>query len=1069
MGENIEIGRGAEADKTSSAIGAKSTAAEKGATGKEINVEVNIKQTSTQAKSQSNQSQSNQKQSSGVSTTDAAGANLSKRAVASASTNGAASGRAKQKSGVQFPRVFSKAGLHPYAAIEWTLRTASITNEKGKVVFEQANVEVPSFWTQMATNVVVSKYFRGTMGTDEREHSVKQLISRVSDTIAAWGRKDSYFVNDEQAKIFNDELTAILVEQYAAFNSPVWFNVGVETQPQCSACFILSVDDTMESLLNLQKAEGMLFKYGSGAGSNLSQIRSSKELLSGGGAPSGPVSFMRGYDAWAGTIKSGGKTRRAAKMQILDAEHPDIYEFVRAKKTEEQKAWALIEQGYDGGFNVPGGAYDSVFFQNSNLSVRVTDEFMQAAVEGKPFATRKRTDASVCEMIDARDLLREIADGTWLCGDPGLQFDTTINEWHTCPVSGRINASNPCSEYMHLDDSACNLASINLLKYLREDGTFDIERYLHTVDILITAQDILVDNASYPTEKIGLNARAYRQLGLGFANLGALLMSLGLAYDSDEGRKVAGAMMGILCGEAYLMSARLADKIGPFSGYAKNGEEMLKVIGKHTEMADLLHQGSLPGISSTGENSGGETKVGANLIASLTSTLTEAAKTAWHAALAEGKVHGYRNSQATVLAPTGTIAFLMDCDTTGIEPDIALVKYKKLVGGGMLKIVNQSVPRALRNLAYSEQEVESIVRYIDEHDTIEGAPYLKEEHLSIFDCAFKPLKGSRSINYSGHIKMMAACQPFVSGAISKTVNLPEHATVDDIFNAYVEAWRLGLKAIAIYRDNSKRSQPLATKKDEDKSSEKTEAAVSAALGGVLPADPTIRRRRLPDERQAITHKFNIGGHEGYITVGLYEDGAPGEIFIVMAKEGSTLSGVMDAFATSISLALQYGVPLQALIQKFSHMRFEPSGFTNNKQIPYAKSFLDYIFRWLASKFLSEEDQAAVGIISEGGAKTKSYAGESESGDVSKEASPELQAEAASNQSIGFRVESGVGQEGKKAKASSNGSSTKAKIVGPLTFAISEDAPPCSTCGSGMMVRQGACYRCLNCGTQGGCG
>jgi len=918
--------------------------------------------------------------------------------------------------------MFSAEGVHPYDAIEWEKRAAVIANERGETVFEQKDVEVPSFWSQMATNVVVSKYFRGTAGTPERERSVRQLISRVSDTIAAWGRKDGYFTNEHQAKVFNEELTAILVEQYAAFNSPVWFNVGVEQQPQCSACFILSVDDTMESLLDLQKAEGMLFKFGSGAGSNLSNIRSSKELLSGGGVPSGPVSFMRGFDSWAGTIKSGGKTRRAAKMQILDAEHPDIKEFVNAKRSEEEKAWALIEEGYPGGFNIPGGAYDSVFFQNSNLSVRVTDEFMQAAADGKKFGTRRRTDGEVCEMIDARELLTDIAKGTHVCGDPGLQFDTTINDWHTTPNSGRINASNPCSEYMHLDDSACNLASINLLKFLDEEGVFDVERYLHAVDILITAQDILVDNASYPTEKIGRNARAYRQLGLGFANLGALLMTLGLAYDSDEGRDVAGTMMSLLCGEAYLMSARLAEKLNPFAGFQKNRREMLQVIEKHTDAADQLpKQLILDG-------------------------LTDEARRVWQEALALGEIHGYRNSQATVLAPTGTIAFLMDCDTTGIEPDIALVKYKKLVGGGLLKIINQSVPRALRQLGYSQNEIEGIVAFIDEHDTIEGAPKLKAEHLPIFDCAFKATKGERSIHYFGHIKMMAACQPFVSGAISKTVNLPEKASVEDIYNAYFESWKLGLKAVAIYRDNSKRSQPLATKK-EDVSVKEKEVALSM--------DAFINRRRLPDERQAITHKFNIAGHEGYITVGLYEDGSPGEIFIVMAKEGSTLSGVMDAFATSISLALQYGVPLSALVQKFSHMRFEPSGFTSNKQIPFAKSFLDYIFRWLAAKFLSVEDQAAVGVMSQTGEKI-------EVKEDTKATSMAASQGASSHAAIGFHVNGSL-ENGK-----GNGSHRKAGME-PLAFQISDDAPPCTTCGSGMMVRQGACYRCLNCGSQGGCG
>lgn len=959
---------------------------------------------------------------------------LAKGAEASASTAGLVKRR------------FSKAGVHPYDEIEWSLRSAIITNERGETVFEQTDVEVPAFWSQMATNVVVSKYFRGTLGTPQRERSVKQLISRVADTIADWGFQDGYFTSAEQHELFQHELTALLVQQLAAFNSPVWFNVGVEKQPQCSACFILSVDDTMESLLSLQRAEGMLFKYGSGAGSNLSNIRSSKELLSGGGVPSGPVSFMRGFDSWAGTIKSGGKTRRAAKMQILDVDHPDIQEFVNAKRREEEKAWALIEEGYDGGFNVPGGAYDSVFFQNSNLSVRVTDEFMEAAASGKKFGTRRRTDGNVCEMIDARKLLEDVSAGTWVCGDPGVQFDTTINDWHTCPNSGRINASNPCSEYMHLDDSACNLASINLLKFLSEDGTFDTEGFRDAVDLLITAQDILVDRASYPTEKIGANARDFRQLGLGFANLGAMLMSLGLAYDSEDGRAVAGAVMSLLCGEAYLQSARIAERRGAFAGYAKNRREMLRVIRKHTDAADRMPK------------------------TLILSSLTEESQRSWHEALALGETAGYRNSQATVLAPTGTIAFLMDCDTTGIEPDIALVKYKKLVGGGMLKIVNQSVPRALRRLGYADDQITAIVDFIDKNDTIEGAPHLREEHLPVFDCAFKPLRGKRSIQYRGHIKMMAACQPFVSGAISKTVNLPEHATAEDIYQTYMEAWKLGLKAIAIYRDNSKRSQPLATKKDDGGASQ---AAAEAATG----SEKAVRRRRLPDERHAITHKFNIAGHEGYITVGLYEDGSPGEIFIVMAKEGSTLSGVMDAFATSISLALQYGVPLVALVQKFSHMRFEPSGFTSNAQIPYAKSFLDYIFRWLAAKFLSPDEQAAIGVIpqessSQDSSSSDLPANAGRSTEESSESGSKTVARDTSHQ-IGFQVAGGSNVTPTASLGSHGGSgharSTTSGAALSVAFALSDDAPPCTTCGSSMMVRQGACYRCLNCGSQGGCG
>lgn len=928
-----------------------------------------------------------------------------------------------------FKRLFSVAGRDPFSAVQWSRRQALISNEKGESVFVQDDVEVPASWSQMATNVVASKYFRGPLNTPERESSVRQLIGRVVETITAWGRKDAYFNSDEQAEIFRDELSTMLLQQYAAFNSPVWFNVGVEPQPQCSACFILSVDDTMESLLELQRAEAMLFKYGSGAGSNLSRIRSSKELLSGGGAASGPVSFMRGYDAWAGTIKSGGKTRRAAKMQILNCDHPDIHQFVNAKRLEEEKAWALIEQHYDGGFNVAGGAYDSVFFQNSNLSVRVTDEFMEAASEGRKFALRRRTDGKIEEEIDASKLLDEIAQGTWACGDPGLQFDTTINKWHTVPNSGRINASNPCSEYMHLDDSACNLASINLLKFLNEDGSFDQDGLLQAVDILITAQDIIVDNASYPTAKIAENAHNYRQLGLGYANLGALLMCLGLPYDSDQGREWAATVMALVCGEAYRMSAHIASVLSPFSGYLRNSHEMLRVIETHADQAKRL-QAQLA-----------------------TETLVESARQVWEEALALGRERGFRNSQATVLAPTGTIAFLMDCDTTGIEPDIALVKYKKLVGGGMLKMVNQSVPRALRRLGYDQEQIEEIVRHIDKHDTIEGAPALKSEHLAVFDCAFRPQNGTRSIDYMGHVKMMAATQPFVSGAISKTVNLPESATVEDIRRTYLEAWKLGLKAIAIYRDNSKRSQPLATKKTEEKKELKPES------------DVIISRRRLPDERQAITHKFNIAGHEGYITVGLYEDGSPGEIFLVMAKEGSTLSGVMDAFATSISMALQYGVPLSALIKKFTHMRFEPSGFTSNRQIPFAKSILDYIFKWLGTKFLSTDDQRMLGILD-----VKEAASEPEMLQSTEQKSAEISrpvslAKAHAEGPIGFQLQQATQSLG--AQTSAQQESLSSELHGLIQ--LSDDAPPCALCGSAMMVRQGACYRCLNCGSQGGCG
>lgn len=894
----------------------------------------------------------------------------------------------RSRRGLHFQRLFSTPERHPFEEVQWVKRSAIISGEKGKEVFRQDDVEVPEFWSQMATNVVASKYFRGRVGAPERESSVKQLIGRVVETIASWGKSSGYFDSSEDSSIFSDELTAILVHQFAAFNSPVWFNLGIEREPQCSACFILSVNDTMESLLDLQKTEGMLFKFGSGAGTNFSAIRSRHEIVNGGGVPSGPVSFLRGYDAWASTIKSGGKTRRAAKMQILNVDHPDIIEFIGAKHEEEKKAWALIEEGYDGAFNVPGGAYDSVFFQNSNFSVRVTDEFMSAAEAHASYATRCRVDGSTHKHLNAHDVLTEIAQGTWACGDPGLQFDTMINKWNTCANSGRINASNPCSEYMHLDDSACNLASLNLLRFISDEGDFQIDKFTHAIDILITAQDILVDHAGYPTKKIGDNAKRYRELGLGFANLGALLMTKGLAYDSDEGRAYAGAIMALLCGQAYATSVRLAEALGAFAGFDDNRAPMLQVLAMHRDAA---------------------------LVLSDTSEISACAKNIWNSVVRDAKRSGVRNSQTTVLAPTGTIAFLMDCDTTGVEPDIALVKYKKLVGGGVVKIVNNEVDRALRNLGYSAEERAAISAHIEKTDTIEGAPGIHDDHLAIFDCAFKAVNGRRSIHYGGHLKMMAALQPFVSGAISKTVNMPEHSTVQDIYDTYLEAWKLGLKAVAIYRDNSKRSQPLTTTLKESGTRE---------ISALSPA----QRRRLPDERHSLTHRFNIAGHEGYITVGLYPDGWPGEIFIVMAKEGSTLSGVMDAFATSVSIALQYGVPLSVLVKKFSHMRFEPSGMTENPQVPFAKSIMDYIFRWLGSKFLSAEEQKALGILS---VEQKDIGSSTDKKDT-------------------YPV-------------STNG------IFEKLLPYVSDDAPPCSICGSSLMVRQGACYRCLNCGSQGGCG
>ena len=830
--------------------------------------------------------------------------------------------------GLTFPRFFTEAGVDPFDEVEWEIRSALIGNERGEMVFEQRDVEIPKSWSQQATNIVVSKYFRGQVGTPERERSVKQLIGRVVDTITLWARSNKYFASEDDLQAFSADLKHILVYQKAAFNSPVWFNCGFEKAPQCSACFINSVEDTMDSILTLARTEGMLFKFGSGTGTNLSPIRSSKELLAGGGTASGPVSFMKGYDAFAGVIKSGGKTRRAAKMVILNADHPDIVEFINCKVAEEKKAWALIDAGYDGSFTGP--AYSSVFFQNSNNSVRVTDEFMRAVLDDAEWETKAVRDGSVMDTYKARELMTLIAEGTHVCGDPGMQFDTTINEWHTCPATDRIHASNPCSEYMFLNDSACNLASINLMKFVKEDGEFDTVGYKAAIRTLITAQEIIVDNASYPSEAIGRNSHAYRPLGLGYANLGALLMSRGLPYDSDGGRDYAAALTALMTGEAYAQSSRVArDHGGPFTGYDRNREPFLRVMRKHRDALRDVNARNVP------------------------PDLYNAARTAWDDAVELGEQFGYRNAQATVLAPTGTIGFMMDCDTTGVEPDIALVKYKKLVGGGLMKIVNQTVPMALEKLGYSRPQIDAIVDYIDKNETIEGAPALKESHLPVFDCAFKAAKGHRSIQYMGHIKMMGATQPFISGAISKTVNVPKDATVEDVMQAYIQSWKLGAKAISIYRDGSKRTQPLNTSKD------KTPAELAQAAAAALVTQPT--RRKLPDERHAITHKFDIAGHEGYITVGLFDNGQPGEIFLVMAKEGSTISGFADAFAQAISYALQYGVPLQALVDKFSHVRFEPSGMTRNPEIRFAKSIVDYIFRWLATKFLSNDAQFNAGV------------------------------------------------------------------------------------------------------------
>ncbi|MFT3837147.1 MAG: vitamin B12-dependent ribonucleotide reductase [Myxococcaceae bacterium] len=880
--------------------------------------------------------------------------------------------------GLAVPRYFTTPGVDPADEIAWELRSASISGEDGKAVFEQKNIEVPKSWSMLATNVVASKYFRGTPGTPERESSVRKLVGRVVDTITRWGHEGGYFATEADKAAFHSELSHLLLRQKVAFNSPVWFNVGVEEHPQCSACFINSVEDSMDSILTLAKTEGMLFKYGSGTGSNLSSIRSSRELLAGGGTASGPVSFMKGFDAFAGVIKSGGKTRRAAKMVILNADHPDVLEFIRCKSSEEKKAWALIEAGYEASFN--GEAYSSIFFQNSNNSVRVTDEFMKAVVEDRPWTTHSVKDHKPMDTYRARDLFREISSAAHLCGDPGLQFDTTINGWHTCSNTARINASNPCSEYMFLDDTACNLASLNLMHFRTIDGDFDVDAFKHACDVTLLGMEIVVGFSKYPTEKITKNSHDYRPLGLGYANLGALLMASGHAYDSDEGRNYAAAITSLMAGQAYLQSAKIASQMGPFQGYEKNAQPMLGVIRKHRKASYQLHD---KGVAET---------------------LWDAQKLAWDEALAAGEQHGYRNSQVTVLAPTGTIGFMMDCDTTGIEPDIALIKYKKLVGGGLLKIVNNTVSPALKQLGYTQQEIEGIINYLDKNETIEGAPFLKADHLSVFDCAFKPAKGSRSIHYLGHLRMMGATQPFLSGAISKTVNLPNEATIEDIEQAYLEAWKLGLKAVAVYRDGCKKSQPLNTKKDAEKA--QADAAVVERAA----------RRRLPDERKAITHKFSIAGHDGYITVGMYEDGTPGELFITMAKEGSTVSGLMDSFACTTSLALQYGVPLKVLADKLSHMRFEPSGFTGNPDLPIAKSITDYIFRWLAKKFLpSEEGQAEAQEL-------------------------ELKAAVAT---------------------------PPPPPLSRQTFLNQADAPPCHVCGT-ITVRNGACYKCHNCGATSGC-
>jgi ribonucleoside-diphosphate reductase alpha chain len=902
----------------------------------------------------------------------------------------------RTRKGLEFSRYYTREGVAPFDAVEWEMRTAAITSESGEVIFEQKNVEVPKTWSMTATNIVASKYFHGKRGTPERESSVRQLIGRVARTIRDWGLRGGYFASEQDAQVFHDELTHLLVHQMMAFNSPVWFNCGVEAKPQCSACFINSVEDTMGSILDLAKTEGMLFKWGSGTGSNLSPIRSSRETLSGGGIASGPVSFMKGFDAFAGVIKSGGKTRRAAKMVILNIEHPDIVEFINSKANEEKKAWVLLDNGYGGG--VDGEAYSSIFFQNANHSVRVTDEFMQAVLQDGEWKTKAVVGGATVDTYKARDLMRMIADSAYICGDPGMQYDTTVNRWHTSKNTAPINASNPCSEYMFLDDSACNLASLNLMKFVTREGRFDIEAFRKAVDITITAQEIIVGFASYPTPKIEVNSHKYRPLGLGYANLGALLMAQGMAYDSDLGRDFAAAITAIMTGQAYLQSARIAGEVGACEGFASNREPFLNVMRMHRDAVRSITRENIP------------------------VEMYDSAWNVWSDAVDLGELNGYRNAQASVLAPTGTIGFMMDCDTTGVEPDLALVKYKKLVGGGTIKIVNNTVPPALTKLGYDDPTVKAIVAYINERGTIEGAPGLNPAHLPVFDCAFKPLNGVRSIHYMGHLKMMGAVQPFISGAISKTVNLPSEVTVEEIEKAYIEGWRLGLKAVAIYRDGSKRTQPLSTSATDKK------AEVEAA--------PRPVRRHLPVERHSITHKFGVAGHEGYLTIGMYEDGTPGEIFIVMAKEGSTLSGVMDSFATTCSMALQYGVPLKVLVDKFSHTRFEPSGFTSNPQVPYAKSIMDYIFRYLASKFLPTEEARTLGV------------------QVDEPPLTPLQV-----------LVPGAAVTATAPVYSEPPTGTHRK--GAMVDIQDKDAPVCFECGS-LMVRNGACYKCLNCGSTSGC-
>jgi ribonucleoside-diphosphate reductase alpha chain len=1097
------------------------------------------------------------------------------------------------QAGLTFSRRFSTAGVSPYDELQWERRTASIADSKGNTIFEQKDVDVPIDWSMTATNIVSSKYLHGQLNTPERETGVRQLVSRVAETVRDWGIAGGYFATVEDAAVFHDELAAMLLTQRVSFNSPVWFNVGCDRlephaagqnwhwdvatggvryeatgykNPQCSACFINEVKDSMEGIMDLARTEALLFKYGSGTGTNFSSLRSSNEHVTGGGTASGPLSFMRGLDAFAGVIKSGGKTRRAAKMAILNVDHPDIIDFIECKAKEEQKAHDLIKAGYDGS-GPDSEAFSSIFFQNANNSVRVSDEFMRAYETDGEFWTHTVTTREPAKKFKARDIMRKIAESTWLCGDPGMQFDTTINRWHTSKNTARINASNPCSEYMFLDNSACNLASFNLLKFVTPAGTFDIAAYRHGISIMITAMEILVDNSGYPTQAIAKNSHDYRPLGLGYANLGALLMAFGLPYDSDAGRDFAGALTAITCGQAYLQSAVMAEKCPPLAsatpltarverkggacpGFYVNREPFLDVIRMHRAEVNKI---------------GKARTSGEPFVVPQFDSLIAASRECWDAALLHGERHGYRNSQTTVLAPTGTIGFMMDCDTTGIEPDLALVKYKKLVGGGMIKIVNNTVPAALFKLGYNNDQVNAIVSYIDATGTIEGAPGIKSEHLAVFDCSFKPAKGTRSIHYMGHIKMMAAAQPFLSGAISKTVNLPQEATVEDIAEAYAESWRQGIKAVAIYRDGSKGTQPLNTSMDSKKEPSALDVAGSRVLtqmaAGRAPAESDVKaleakigdklevsakqvvaavaafqkaldelgranaipvidasaafeaiakaaeqdrnappkavRHRLPEERASVTHKFSIAGHEGYITVGLYPTGQPGEIFIKMAKEGSTVSGMMDSFATAISLSLQHGVPLRVLCEKFAHTRFEPSGWTGNEQIGYAKSLMDYIFRWLNLRFLSGAQltlfaglapqpaplPASPTILPETEPEDDSGISQGQLARLAEEVARKLNQVSgppslAGNTGMGSTSAPGgaigpevLASEGTLAHAA-HGPELQDRGLYHASDAMRDlydmgDAPSCGVCGA-IMVRNGSCYRCMSCGSTSGC-